>query len=101
MGRRKMFEACRIGEIVSGFVETLAPLQSQYDSVAQAWDSLLPVGLRAHCRIAGVTNGCLKVAAEGSSYMYELQLCKPLLLRELQRLCPAARISRIEVGMLR
>lgn len=101
MGRRKTFEACRIGDLVSGFVETLRPLHSQYDSVAHAWDSLLPAGLRAHCRIAGVANGCLKVAAEGSSYMYELQLCKPVLLRELQRLCPGARIRRIEVGMLR
>lgn len=101
MGDRRAPEACRIGDVVSGFVQRLEPLCDRYDSVAEAWDGLLPDALRAHCRIAGVTNGCLRVAAEGSSYLYELQLCKPVLLRELQRLCPAARIRRIDVAMMR
>ncbi len=92
---------CRIGDLVSEFVERLSPVSSQYQSVAQAWGSLLPEALRTHCRIAAVSNGCLKVAADGSSYMYELQLCKAVLLRELQRVCPAARVRRIEVGMAR
>ena len=101
MGHRRAPEPCRIGDVVSGFVQRLEPLHDRYDSVAEAWDGLLPDALRAHCRIAGVTNGCLRVAAEGSSYLYELQLCKPVLLRELQRLCPAARIRRIDVAMMR
>jgi hypothetical protein len=33
--------------------------------------------------------------------MFELQLCKAVLLRELQRVCPAARVRRIEVGIAR
>ncbi len=96
-----MSDGCRIGDIVCGFVERLAARHSEYRSVAQAWDGLLPDGLRTHCRIAGVANGCLEVVARGSSYMYELQLCKPVLLKELQRLCPGANIHRIEVGLLR
>jgi hypothetical protein len=99
MDEQRTSEACRIGDLVSGFVERLSPVCSQYDSVAQALASLLPETLRAHCRIAGVSNGCLKVAADGSSYVYELQLCKAVLLRELQRVCPTARVRRIEVGM--
>ena len=101
MDEGRTSEACRIGDLVSGFVERLSPVCSQYDSVAQALASLLPDVLRAHCRIAGVSNGCLKVAADGSSYMFELQLCKAVLLRELQRVCPSAKVRRIEVGMAR
>jgi len=33
--------------------------------------------------------------------MFELQLCKAVLLRELQRLCPSAKIRRIDVVMAR
>ncbi len=101
MDEQRTSEACRIGDLVSGFVERLSPVSSRYDSVAQAWAGLLPEVLRAHCRIAGVSNGCLKVLADGSSYMFELQLCKAVLLRELQRVCPAAKVRRIEVGMAR
>ena len=101
MAERTGSQECRIGDLVSAFVERMSPVCSQYDSVAQAWASLLPEALRTHCRIAGVSNGCLKVAADGSSYLYELQLCKAVLLRELQRVCPAARVRRIEVGMAR
>jgi len=99
MDEGRTSEACRIGDLVTGFVERLSPVCSQYDSVTQALANLLPEVLRAHCRVAGVSNGCLKVAADGSSYMYELQLCKAVLLQELQRICPAARVRRIEVGM--
>ena len=90
-----------MGELVTGFVERLSPVASRYDSVAQAWDGLLPETLRAHSRIAGVSNGCLKVMADGSSYLFELQLCKAVLLRELQRMCPSACVRRIELGMAR
>ena len=101
MDERRTSGECRIGDLASDFVERLSPVSTRYDSVAQAWGSLLPEALRAHCRIAGVSNGCLKVAADGSSYMFELQLCKAVLLRELQRVCPGARVRRIEVGMAR
>lgn len=90
-----------MGELVAGFVDRLSPVHSQYDSVTQAWETLLPGALRAHCRIGGIGNGSLKVLADGSSYLFELQLCKAVLLRELQRLCPSAKIRRIDVAMMR
>jgi hypothetical protein len=101
MDKHRTADACRIGDLVSSFVERLSPLSRQYDSVAQAWEGLVPEGLRSHCRLAGVSRGSLKVLADGSSYLFELQLCKAVLLRELQRVCPAARVHRIEVAMAR
>ena len=101
MNEDRTSEACRMGELVSSFVQRLAPTEGRYDSVAHALEGLLPGNLHAHCRVGSLTNGSLKLMADGSSYMFELQLCKAVLLRELQRLCPGARIRRIEVGMLR
>jgi len=94
-------EACAIGELVTKLVEDLGPRPQQFDDVGQALAQLLPAGLRAHCRVAGVCNGCLKVVADASSYVYELQLCREGLLEEVRRLCPSARLRRIEVGMAR
>jgi hypothetical protein len=94
-------EPSRIGDVASDFLKRLAPACGRYDSIAEAWAQLLPGNLRAHCRLAGARGGCLTVVADGSSYLYELQLCKGVLLRELQRLCPAARLRRLDVRMAR
>ena len=83
--------------MVSGFVERLSLPSLRYDAVAEAWQELLPSNLRAHCRLAGLRDGCLTVVADDPTYVCEVRLCKPVLLDELRRLCPAARIRRIDV----
>jgi len=94
-------EASAIGDVLAGFVERLGPEPVQYGTVGEVLPQVLPLGLREHCRVAAVSGGCVKLVADGSSYVYELQLCKADLLEELQRLCPAARLRRIEVSMAR
>jgi hypothetical protein len=101
MGEEKNKDVCRLGELLPAFVRALGPVHDRFDSVADAWEGLLPDNLRRHCRLGSFSQGCLKVLADGSSYIYELQLCKAVLLRELQRLCPGARLRRIEVAMAR
>jgi hypothetical protein len=93
-------EASAIGEILSGFVADLGAPPA-FDNVGEALAGLLPANLRAHCRVGAVSNGCLKLVADASSYVYELQLCSEGLLEEMQRLCPSARLRRIEVGIAR
>ena len=100
-GKTVTSEPSRMGDVASDFLERLAPARGRYDSIAEAWAQLLPGNLQAHCRLAGARGGCLTVVADGSSYLYELQLCKGVLLGELQRLCPAARIRRLDVRMAR
>jgi hypothetical protein len=100
MGNEKK-DACRLGDLLPGFVRALEPVHDRFESVAEAWHSLLPANLRMHCRLGSFSDGCLRILADGSSYIYELQLCKAMLLRELQRMCPGARVRRIEVAMAR
>ena len=94
-------EPCKLVDALGDFVERLAPVQARCDSLTQAWESVLPETMRSHCRIDSVTGGSLKVAVDGASYMYELQLCKAELLAELQRLCPRASLRRITVAVAR
>jgi hypothetical protein len=101
MGQERNRDVCRIGELLGGFVQALGPIHDRYDSLAEAWAGLLPDNLRSHCRLGSLSGGCLKLVADGSSYLYELQLCRPVLLQELQRLCPGANVRRIEVAMAR
>lgn len=94
-------EPCTMGEALGGFVQRLAPVHTSSQSVGEAWNTILPQNLRAHCRIEAISGGSLKVVADAASYMYELQLCKDELLLELQRLCPGAGLRRMQVGMAR
>lgn len=90
-----------MGEVASGLLASLTPLHERCSSVGQAWEQVLPPGLRAHCRIGGFKGGCLRIVVDGASYMYELQLCKAELLKELQRLCPGTGLRRVQIGMAR
>ena len=101
MGEEKHRDVCRLGDLLPQCVGALGPVHDRFESVADAWDGLLPEHVRSHCRLGSFSNGCLKVVADGSSYIYELQLCKAVLLTELQRVCPGARVQRIEVAMAR
>jgi predicted nucleic acid-binding Zn ribbon protein len=87
----------RLGDAVKQLMEDwISPQQSKLGQVAELWDELLPAELRRHCRLDDVSGGQLKVLADSSSYLYELQLCSLELLKELQRRCPRAGIKKIK-----
>ena len=90
-----------MGDIASGLLAGLTPVYERCHSVGDAWGEVLPPTLRAHCRLEGLKGGCLRVVVDAASYMYELQLCKAELLKELQRLCPGAGLHRLQIGMAR
>ncbi len=100
-GQARVVEPCRLGEVAGEFVKRLAPTHARCESVAQAWQGLLPEAMRRHCCIETITSGCVRIVADTASYMYELQLCKAELLAELQRLCPQAGLRRISVALAR
>ena len=99
MGAERTLEPCKIADALGGFIQKITPLQKRSTSLVEAWDQILPDPLREHCRIVSIKGGSLKVSADSASYMYELQLCKTELLSELQRLCPGARLYRMQFIM--
>lgn len=90
----------RLGDTLSEVMEDkITPQQRRFDSIARLWAELLPAELTKHCRIVGISAGRLKVLVDSPSYMCELRLCSPAVLRELQRQCPQARLEKIKLAI--
>lgn len=98
--RTRPQNSLKLGDIATQLLENrISPQQAKYGQLAEAWNRLLPQQLKEHCRLADFSAGRLKVTADASAYVYELQLCSSELLRQLQQQCPAARITKIKVTM--
>jgi hypothetical protein len=94
---RYMNGAARLGDLAKELMETrISHRQERFGSIPEIWNRLLPEELRRHCKIAGFSGGRLKVLVDLPAYMYELQLCKSELLRELKCQCPRANIKKIQ-----
>ena len=90
--------AVRLDQAVREFMEEqVSPRQARFSQVAEVWSQLLPAQLAGHCEIVNLSGGQLDVQVDSPSYMYELQLCSSELLKELQRQCPKARLTRIKL----
>jgi predicted nucleic acid-binding Zn ribbon protein len=93
----KSYSAPTLGQVAQQLVEKrISPLQARFSEVAEFWSRLLPVELGGHCEIIDISGGQLIVQADSPSYVYELQLCSPELLKELQRQCPKVRLAKIK-----
>ena len=89
-----------LGEMLGDIMEKqISPKQGVYDMILQAWEQLLPEQLRQHCRIVDVNAGRVKVKVDSPSYLHEFRLCSYQLLEELQRLCPKARVKKIDFSL--
>ncbi len=90
-------EAVRLGDVTKDLMDNrISPQQAKFGPIAELWNRLLPEELRRHCKIAGFSAGRLKVLVDLPPHMYEMQLCSPELLSELQRQCPRANIKEIK-----
>jgi len=89
-----------LGDVLSGLMENqVAPQQTKFGLITEAWSQMLPSELCQHCKIAGISGSRLKVLVDSPSYMYELQLLSCELLKELARQCPQARIQEIKFAV--
>jgi hypothetical protein len=96
--RRKLDRTIRLGDTIGQLMENrISPRQARFSAVADIWSQLLPAGLSRHCKIADISAGQLKVLVDLPTYMHELRLCSPELLKELQQQCPQAQIKKIKL----
>ena len=95
--KRRLDRTVRLGQAVQQLMtEQISPRQARFDAVTEAWRQVLPAELCQHCEVTDISGGQLKVQVDSPSYKYELQLCSPELLKELQRQCPKARLTKIK-----
>ncbi len=87
-----------IGEAVEQFMgQEVSPRQKRYGTVLEVWRQALPEELSRHCEIIDISGGQLTVRVDSPSYKYELHLCSSEILKELQRQCPRARLTKIKL----
>ena len=95
--KRKLNKTTRLGDVVKQLMENrVSPRQARFEAIAEVWSRLLPAEVHSHCEIADISGGQLKVLVDSPSYVYDLRLCSPELLEELQQQCPRARIKKIK-----
>ena len=87
-----------IGQAVEQFIsKQVAPQQKKYGDVVDVWEQVLPEELSKHCEIVDISGGNLSVQVDSPSYKYELRLCSPAILKELQKECPRAKLTKIKL----
>ena len=90
-----------LGELVEQYMaERVDPRHEVFESVAAAWEETVPQGMAGFCRLADVTSGKARILVSSPSHLYQLQLCGPQLLGQLQQRCgkKAVRYIRFEIG---
>ena len=95
---RKPDRITSIGEAADQFMgKQVSPRQKRYGAVIEIWRQVLPEELCRHCEIIDISGGQLMVRVDSPSYKYELHLCSSEILKELQRQCPSARLTRVKL----
>ena len=87
-----------IGQAAEQFITgQVLPKQKKYGDVVEVWEQVLPEELSKHCKIVDVSGGSLSVKVDSPSHKYELRLCSPVILKELQKECPRAKLTKIKL----
>jgi hypothetical protein len=87
-----------IGQVVEQFIsKQVAPQQKKYGDIVEVWERVLPDELSRHCEIVDIAGGSLFVKVDSPSHKYELHLCSSVILKELQKECPRARLTKIKL----
>ena len=95
---KKKNRVTKLGDTVKELMDNqISPRQEKFGPVVEIWNELLPTGLAEHCRVDAISSGQLKVLVDSPAFVYELRLCSPELLEQLQQKCSRARIKNIKV----
>lgn len=90
-----------LGDAVNQYIaERIEPRQETSDDVAAAWKELAPRNAAGFCRLAEITRGRVRIVVNSPSYLYQLRLSGPELLRQLQARCGRKAVKEIkfEIG---
>ncbi|MBN2588725.1 MAG: DUF721 domain-containing protein [Sedimentisphaerales bacterium] len=87
-----------IGQVVEQFIsKQVEPKWKKYGDVVEIWEQVLPEELSKHCEIVDISGGSLSVKVDSPSHKYELRLCSSVIIKELQKECPRARLTKIKL----
>jgi hypothetical protein len=83
-------------ELISFFKQNVEKRQGKFAKIADAWNTLVPSTLLAHCALESFTRGSLSVIVDSSPHLYEMkQLLLAGLEKQLLLACKSAGLKKI------
>lgn len=76
--------------------ECLEPRREGSADVTAAWKEIVPHEFAGCCRIAEIARGRVKIAVSSPSYLYQLRLSGPELLKQLQGRCGRRAVKELK-----
>lgn len=69
---RKKRSPTRLGDVASGYVDTINDEPAELRRLDEAWRQALPGNLSSSAAVVGFKGGCLEVAVQGAAVQYAL-----------------------------
>ena len=95
--RPRPAETDRIGRVSEEYIRRNLKSMQKQASVVDVWESVVPAGMRAQCRLSGIRGSVLKIEVTPGPYMHEMNLVRSELLDEIRRQCPRSGIKKIQL----
>lgn len=94
---RKRKAGIELGGLVSQYIRnTVKVKERQAGPVVRAWQEVLPSGLQEVCRINKISGGVLEVFVRDAVFLYEMQMLKQELLKDLGQRCKRVKVKDIK-----
>ena len=95
--KRSLLHCRRAGDEAICFLRRHERDYNRNASLIDAWESILPPGLKPWCRLDRRTGNVLIIQAAPGPYMHQMNLMQGELLDELHRCCPEAGIQKLRI----
>lgn len=96
----KAFEV-RIGNEAAAFLKRHQRQFAKNAALTDAWEELLPAGLKPYCRLEQYSGSTLTVQATPGPYMHQFQVMQRELVAALQQRCPRVPITKLRICPLK
>ena len=87
----------RVGNEAASFLKRHQRLFAKNAALVDAWEALVPAGLKPHCRLEQYSGGVLTVQAKPGPYMHQLQLMQTELIAAMAQRCPKTPITKLRL----
>lgn len=100
--QKKSFMSCRrAGDEAAQFLRRNERDYNRNAALVDAWESIVPPGLKPWCRLDRRDGNVLTIQAAPGPYMYQITMMQDELLEELHRRCPGAGVQKLRIISLK
>lgn len=94
--KKRFARISKLGDTVNRIFERqIEPQQQNIMKLRDVWPKVVPVELGRYCRVATIRDRNLIIEVDGAAYRYKLDLSRGEILKEIRRLLPGVKVSKI------